>query len=692
MNLARHQAVKDIRELLSVQSGIMWGVLRSGSLDEEDATIPLKDLLDKEEEGFVVYGIEQETEENKEKQRGNDEDVNTYESLEKDVELTARQRTLMRMRNVIKDDKDSAVAYNRLMKEVEKGNVPDELLRNYALSYLKSASNALLNDERYSSQLKEKYKNADNQEELSWRVVKDQISKVHSWEFKNIPAFSEALNFWTEQINRQMAAKKSYSENILGNVVSEEEYRLHGGASKNFYVTAKEADEIVKNSKGFLCAVEIKGKKNYKMIKPSLPEFTEIEVEKDGKKVKEKVALRKTMNLMLKTMVHMTTNPNGTVKEEVEKYQGIAITELMDSLLRSLRPGKKNNDTYITCSNFMVERFQPAMEEMLTAEYIRKGMSRRNAEYNANHDSIDVCENFFKLLEVNTDTFVISPDVALHTFRWTANVLRKLDRDEFINSQEVKDIRINGEAPTEQEIREILDEFDAEMETEEAELKKIRDMDPDSIQTPCFNSCVDNTSYQSNLIRVHGKLKNRNGLEYKMTDKLKEDPMKVADYLLENLDKMCDSFQETQEDRAKYRKKVEDAKAEYQKNGRLSRAKMDDLKSVYTAFAKYETHQAPFVSKEGNDIITVETYGKNPTQLIHSPFTMDPCIGRYRSDKKGKIDEESEKMNHEGFSKFYDKDDYFAHISSKKEILKSILKEKLYSKANRQADQESDPA
>ena len=64
---------------------------------------------------------------------------------------------------------------------------------------------------------------------------------------------------------------------------------------------------------------------------------------------------------------------------------------------------------------------------------------------------------------------------------------------------------------------------------------------------------------------------------------------------------------------------------------------------------------------------------------------------RHRSDKKGKIDEESEKMSHEGFNKFYDKDDYFAHVSSKKQILKSIIKDKLYSKATRQADHESDP-
>jgi hypothetical protein len=177
-----------------------------------------------------------------------------------------------------------------------------------------------------------------------------------------------------------------------------------------------------------------------------------------------------------------------------------------------------------------------------------------------------------------------------------------------------------------------------------------------------------------------------------MTGKLKTDPMKVADYLLENLDKMCDCYQETQEDRARYRKKVEDAKAEYQKNGKLSMAKMDDLKSVYTTFAKYETHQAPFVSKEGNDIITVETYGKNPTQLIQSPFTLDPCIGRYRSDKKGKIDPESEKMSHEGFNKYYDKDDYFDTIRSKKEILKTIIREKLYRTATRKADHESDQA
>ncbi len=692
MNLARHQAVKDIRELLSVQSGIIWGVLRSGSLEDEDATIPLKDLLDKEEEGFVVYGIEQETEENKEKQSLNVNDKNTYENLEKNIEITNRQKTLMRMKKAIDKDKDALMAYKRLKSAVDKGDVPDEILKNYALAYLKAASNALLNNENYTQKLQNKYSEAQTREELLWSTAKGQISQAYEWEFNNIPALGQAMKMWTEQVAQERARQKSYKENKLGNAVSKEDYMRYGGASKSFYVTNKEADEIVKNSKGFLCAVEVQDNKNYKLIKPSLPEFTEVETEKDGKKVKEKIPLRKTMNLMFKTMVNLTMNPDGTIKEDIEKYNNIAITELMDSLFRDLRPGKKKSDTYVTCYNFMVEKFQPAMEEMLKAEYRNKGMGKSDAEYKANNDSIEACENFFKLLEVNTDTFAISPDVALHTFRWTTIVMRNLNRDEFINSPEVKGIRINGEAPTEQEIREVLDDFYKEMETGEAELKKIRDMDPDSIQTPCFNSCVDNTSYQGNLIKVHGKLLNRNGLEYKMTGKLKTDPMKVADYLLENLDKMCDCYQETQEDRARYRKKVEDAKAEYQKNGKLSMAKMDDLKSVYTTFAKYETHQAPFVSKEGNDIITVETYGKNPTQLIQSPFTLDPCIGRYRSDKKGKIDPESEKMSHEGFNKYYDKDDYFDTISSKKEILKTIIREKLYRTATRKADHESDQA
>ena len=686
MNLPRHTAVKDIRDLASAQSGKMWGVIRNKTLNAEGATISLKDLLDQKNDQFAVYDIEEETVINKQRQQNDKTDTNEYLSLDKETVLDKKTKLLLHMKHLVDSDQVATIAFTRLKDSAEDEEYTDEERTGYATEFLRAAAYVLLSDEKIGNALRKRYKDASTQEELLHHMADDQLVKLYSREFAKIPALKDALNAWTEQVNVAKAAQMSYKENIAGEALSKEEYDKNGGASKNLYVTAKEAKEIVKNSKGFLCALKVKGKKNLRMIKPSLPEKVEITNEEN---TRETVKLRKTMNLMFKTMVYMITDEEGKVKPEEEIYEGMVLSEYMDQLFRDLQP-KKRNQTYNTTYNFVVDKFMPAMEEMLAKEYKAKGMGKSDAEYKANKDALEACESFFKLLDANTSTFVQSPDVAFHYFRCTGAALRSIDREEFINSPEVKNIRIDGKAPTPEEINQALDEFMAEQESAEAELKKIREMDADSEQGVCFNSCIDNSKFFRTLFSSHTDDRHRHPLEYKPKSSYKADPMKITDYLLNNLDRLCDmDYKITDKDRTKYRENLKAIKDSYQKNGKLSMGKMDDLRTIYDRFAKYDIHQAPFMSKQGTDIITVETYGLAPDHMVQSPVTMNPAIGRYKSTKEGKIDQESGSMEHTGFTNFYGHDDYFDHASSRMKLLKTNLRQIISDKAAKMVNKES---
>ncbi len=688
MNLPRHNAVKDIRDLVSTQSGKMWGVIRNKTLNAEGATISLKDLLDQKNDQFAVYDIEEETVINKQRQQNDQADTNEYVSLDKEIELDKQTKLVLRMKHLVDSDQVATLAFTRLKDSAEDEEYTDEERTGYATEFLRAAAYVLLSDEKIGNALRKRYKDASTQEELLYHMADDQLVKLYSREFAKIPALKDALNAWTEQVNVAKAAQMSYKENIAGEALSKEEYDKNGGASKNLYVSSKEAKEIVKNSKGFLCSVKVKGQKGLRMIKPSLPEKVEV-TGKDNKK--ETIKLRRTMNLMIKTMAYMITNEDGTVKAEEERYgeDNMVLSEYMDQLFRDLAPKTKNN-TYYKTYDFVVDKFMPAMEEMLNKEYKARGMSKSDAKYKANQDAIEACESFFKLLDANTSSFIQSPDVAFHSFRCTGAALRSIDREEFINSPEVKNIRIDGKAPTPEEINQALDEFMAEQESAEAELKKIREMDADSEQGVCFNSCIDNSKFFRTLFSSHTDDRHRHPLEYKPKSSYKADPMKITDYLLNNLDRLCDmDYKITDKDRTRYRENLKAIKDSYQKNGKLSMGKMDDLRTIYDRFAKYDIHQAPFMSKQGTDIITVETYGLAPDHMVQSPVTMNPAIGRYKSTKEGKIDQESGSMEHTGFTNFYGHDDYFDHASSRMKLLKTNLRQIISDKAAKMVNRES---
>ncbi|MCR4596260.1 MAG: hypothetical protein K5673_05715 [Lachnospiraceae bacterium] len=679
MNLPRHHAVKEIRDLVSSQSGKMWGVIRGKSLNEEGATISLKDLLDKKNDQYAVYDIEEEAVANKQRQQNDQADTNEYVSLDKEIELDKQTKLVLRMRHMIDSDDVAAFSFERLKNAAKAGEKTEDELAGLAMEFLKAASTVLLEDEKIGTALKRKYKNAVSQEDLLHYMAEDQLAKLYKREFAAIPALKDGLNLWTEHNNITKGALMTYRENIAGDALAKDEYDKIGGAGKNLYVSSKEAKEIVKNSKGFLCSVKVKGQKDLRMIKPSLPEKVEV-TGKDNKK--ETIKLRRTMNLMIKTMAYMITNEDGTVKAEEERYgeDNMVLSEYMDQLFRDLAPKTKNN-TYYKTYDFVVDKFMPAMEEMLNKEYKARGMSKSDAKYKANQDAIEACESFFKLLDANTSSFIQSPDVAFHSFRCMGAVLRSINREEFINSPEVKKIRIGGVAPTPEEINQALDEFMAEQESAEAELKKIREMDPDSEQVACFNSCIDNSKFYRTLFSSHTDDKHRHTLEYKAKSSYKTNPMKITDYLLNNLDRLCDMDHKiTDKDRAKYREKLQAIKDSYQKEGKLSMGKMDDLRTVHDAFARYEIHQAPFMSKQGTDIITVETYGLAPDHIVQSPVTMNPAIGRYKSTKEGKVDQEGGTMEHKGFTGFYSHVDYFDHTKSRMKLLKTNLRQILSDK------------
>lgn len=686
MKLPRHVAVKNIREMLSTHASNYSAAKKSGKLKDKYATIPLKDILDRKEEGFEIIGIESEIKELKEKSSKSREvnDKNTYVTIDKDLKLEREQKIIMEMKHAILKDENARYAFNRLKKSENDSSISEDTRVLYARTFLQVASSAICKDAKYGPLVRKRYPEAgDDSDKLMSLVVRDQLSTAFENEFNLIPSLRVATDAWSEEVLSRDAIKLSYKSNSLGESISLKDFELCGGTCAHTYVTAKEAASIVKKSDGFLRAVKVKGHEGMMELRPALPEYATYS---KGQPTEEKIPLRKTMNLMIKTFLYMTMDDEGHMKDQVDMYEGTAVSSMFDNMFH-LEPGK-NNSQRVTYNNMVVDLVMPAMEKMLTKEYIKKGMSKSKAEYKANEDAINACENFFKLVDMNFTNLIASYDCSLHDFRSTARFMRNMDRNAFLNDPKVKEIRIDGKAPSRQEIEEALDDFMAEIEEEEADLKKLRNMDSDSELTFNMSSCSDNAKFTETLRSSLCTSKQYPTYGYKPKDKIKENPLEVVEYMLEHKEQLFDAFGQSDENREIHTKRLLKYRDILKGKGKLNFAEEDDLKGLYDYYCKYDTHRGANICIEGGDTITVETFAATDDKLINAPYTTKAKIGRYRSEKKNMIDKDNNMVYHQGMKSYYDKDNYFSHCDSRRKVLKCNLKRIIRTMSGKLGNQE----
>lgn len=668
MNLPRHLAVKDIRDLVSTHSGTMWGYLHDGMKSND--TVSLKDILDKEQEGFAIYGMQQEIDNLQENRDG--EDKNEYQKLEGTIRLDTRQMRSMNIKTVVLSDEETKDAYSKLAKASKDSTVSEEDKIKLAKQFLQTATSFMINDENYGQQLREKFpEDAANADKLKYRTARSQLLKVFGSEFKSIPAMNSALDIMKEEYTSLVAMEMTYKANTVGDNISFEDFKKYGGSAEHTYVTEKEAREIIAASSGFLCAKKVQGKEGIVELRPSLPEFAVLD---QGQPIETPVPLRKTMKTVLKAIANFAMDENGEMKSDIGQKDGENLFYWLDRLFFC---GSTRSDK---------EKFQIAIDEilfdavknLLTEEYRRKGKWR--AEYYAHNDTCDIIENFQKIYLGNQSSMVTSPDVGVFGFAIGADVMRKINVDQFYNTKSVKDIAVEGEPITKNELEEIVNEMKQEVSQAEAEFKQIKDMDLDDEEMPCFSSCFDNVQFQKNLYYSHVGNEPRQSLLYKLKSLAKADPNGLLDAMLKNLDYVLDSSGDTREVKERKRKILLDLDEKRKKNGSLTPKEVNSLKEVYESYSKYDSHKGANLGTIGKTTYTMETFAATPDKIFQSPYTFKARIGRYNSGKAEQdLDDDTGEILHDGMEKYYNKDNGLVHCTSRKKVLRCQVKEAIRS-------------
>lgn len=668
MNLPRHNAVKEIRDLVGRQAAAFVRAKKSGAV-KDNKTISLGALLDWKEEGFVVMGIEDEISDYKRNQQEDASDKNEYRSLPTDMQLSATQRTTMQLKNTVTKDAPSTLAYKQLLKSENDPTMTDDARIEVAKAFLASAARAIWAEEKYRNQMNTRYPYAaDNTEMMFAIIARTQLTKIYANEFKRIPALPAAMEMWNEEIASREAEAMTYQNNTVGKNISREEFNQNGGSSSARYVTVAEAQEINAASHGFLAGKEVKGHPGIVKLVPSLPEF--VTVNGDEGEGEVQVPLRKTYKTLLKTLVYMSTNADGHVKTDVGEANQTPITEAIDQFLRY---SSSSNIETQSAENFLYVYIYPEMKKMLEEEYRQKGV--RGYKTKAHNDTVDFCDYYMKIFKACGASLISSaPDVSFNTFVKTVNFVKDLKIEDIMNYNKFGNYTIDGKTLTAEEIGQALDDFKQEMEANEAEFVQFRNMDTDDVEVPGVTSCNDNAQVNEVLLsRVADKDHAYPRLNYELKDLVKKNPDAALDILVSNLDNIIASGLD-EKHAGKHKQRILELDQK-RKTEALNKQDLDDLKDIYISYVKYDWHRGANLGKVGNAQYTSETMAPLPNEMIKSPLTNKVLTGKYISDKEMKVDDENGTLIHESMNSFYNHDNAFSHCKTHKDAVKCAVKD-----------------
>ena len=677
MNLDRHLAVRDIRDLLAAQTSAISRTLRGGSLNTKDSTVSLKDVLDSKEEGFVVVGIEDEIDEYREDQEELRDNKNEYAKLEDDAGLSVRQKQILRMKSKIDSDEASKLSLVRLINSTKDQNVDDETRLGYAFAFLKAASSALLTDEVYGSQLRNRYKGVEDDTELLLNLTaRDQLYKAYSDKFKTIPALQAALDVWNEQVAPAEAMALSYKSNVLGKKISQKDFKKHGGSCSRQYMSKTESEAVVNASHGYIAVKAVKGRPNIVRLVPTLPEYKTIN---RGKQNEKQIPLRKTIKTVYKTFISILSEKDGTLKKTSPLFGNIKIAEWMDLAIKS---SKQDPEDVNNVAIFFSELVRPEMEKLLTAEYKKKGI--KSAKNKAQEDAATYCDSFIEFIRTNEVSLSTrANDVSFADFVYRVSAVKNTTVDEIMNHKDFKDLKIGGKTPTREEVSEVIDEFKKEIAQNEKQFTSIINSDNDDPEMPCFTSCNDYCqSIESTMVGTEGlEDEDHSRVDYSYTDKIKADPIPALDFVIANLDRLETMdlvSKKTMQANIKKMREID----EKRKKEPLSKEDISNIWFFAKQFAKYEWHRGGNLCKVGNVQYTTETFANDFDQIFQSPLTIKPNVGRYISQKELPKDEAF--VKNEGMNAYYDYDDAFSSIRTDKQVLRYRIKDILFKIADKE--------
>ena len=476
----------------------------------------------------------------------------------------------------------------------------------------------------------------------------------------------------------QEIEEKNQSMNLYSGL-SEKQWKESGGCTYRKIVPAAEAERLVEKSHGFLCAVKVKTapgvepSRELREIRPSLPETMNIK----GKDVK----VRKGFNLLIKSYITMVTNPDGSLKTDKDTQR---IVDAFDTLTMEFGDYAKDQREVEKAKKILNETFGPVMQELLQAEYKKKG--KHETKENVSAEVAGLCDDFL-YLAANLGEALFAMEISLGSCMTNARNLMNVDVNKMFDhlrtlkikerktGEDGKEIMVER-APTEEEIATAFQDSYADLEKMSQSLKQVRELEIDGKEVPILNACSANGDFYAKMGKVaKGE---RKFVRYQAEDYTLAQPEKVRQYLLKNIDLLSQGENVSPEELDKYKKKLNDMSFSPTKpfESREESKEINDLCEIAGKFTKFPYHVAAHISEDAEDgLVTIEGFAAENTQYVVEPFTMHSSIGQYRGESNETNLGNDTEVRNKSFINYYNADAPFG--SNVLDTLKTYMKQVL---------------
>ena len=463
--------------------------------------------------------------------------------------------------------------------------------------------------------------------------------------------------------------------------MSETQWKTFGGVTTEKVMPTEDAARIVKESKGFLVAVPVEGKKGLSVLRPSLPAKAEIA----GKQV----ALRKSYNLLIKSYMMLATNEDGSYRPgAAEEPDGVCqqFDYITYGLYGEMADASKEvaDAVRARAAGYLKTTFLPVIQKILEDDYTKRCTTKKQkdeAKKKAKKEAEKTCEDILLMAE-HADGELVPSEVSMRfKVKDCAYLMdtRPEKLKEIVSGFDIREIQYeNGEEkvvsrkPTEEEIEAVIAELKGTVTQTFADLKQVRDMDVNSAQIAIPNACSANGGFTRLMQKLsHGS--SRPNLEHRFQAYAAAHPEEVRQYLRRNLYLLADSVGLAEDTINDYKKRLD--ALEFQKDKSYSLEKMPEpvkeLCDIARKFNKFDYHVAANICSAPYDgCVTVEGMAATSDEYMGSSFTMKPYVGLYYGGVK--VLSKDKAISVEGFAEL--NNSYSPYAADVKSALKTRLK------------------
>ena len=466
--------------------------------------------------------------------------------------------------------------------------------------------------------------------------------------------------------------------------VSAEDWRRHGGASFHQVMPAYQAHKLVKSSNGFLYAKPAGN--GLCELHPTLPKTVKIG--------EETVSLRRSYTLLVKAIMHNLLDENGSLRENARKYA--EATELCLSPM-----------TRSTGKQFVADlrtHFKPAIKKILGDDEEQAEKTIKDLEKligKSSDKTFPPIETLTAISQVVDRIKAAGPNAdAGGRFDKLRENLEKegLSQGEIdrIISRQVNPAMVEqayrlrqafikangGSAPLtrEQEAQiSALYSLYADIDKAMREMRAIREMDPDSPDTPMPNACSANAAFIEGIRKDHlGGGKEDKRLTYHTSEHVYAKPFEHIDFCKAHLNELV----RDESKRLDTLNKLHALEQKLRGGGNMS---TDDWKLVAGMTSqgddcpsKYTYHMAGNVGKTADGIrITSEGFAAESKQYLVTPFSRQIAVGLYHGPETIVKDSGVLEFLNDGMVSYYNKDH---PLPTEEEAILASTKEKLASR------------